>query len=174
MSLSGSSAFASETVAPNGRGTDRDEKGLFRAGNGAALKTGLRADRAQLPEVFRALETEVTAFLEGSLADDGGLEEIPTRRLSQHQYRAALHRQILHLNATLETHGLFDRRHKLRVLWLSKLESLIRETRALDQSLGLARRSKPVADLDTYLTDRYAGRGAADEPAGDPHASGGS
>jgi hypothetical protein len=111
-----------------------------------AVRSGLRADKAQLPEVFQALEAEVEAFLDESVTDDGGRDEIPTRRLSQHQYRAVLHRQILRLNAALEAHGLFDRRNKLRVLWLSKLEGLIREARALDQSLGLTRRQKRVAN----------------------------
>ena len=135
---------------------DRDPRtGRFRQGNGAAVRTGLRAGRTRGGDVVVArLDDEVQSFLEGSLADDGGREMIPTRRLSQHQYRAALHCQILQVNAALETHGLFDRRHKLRLGWLSKLESLMREARAFDQSLGLARRPKPVS-LDAYVRATY-------------------
>ncbi len=131
--------------------------GRFLRGNGAAVTTTLRAARAQLPAVFETLEGEVRNFLEASIADDGGRSAIPTRRLSQHQYRAALHRQILQVNAALGTHGLFDRRGKLRLAWLSKLESLMREARAFDQSLGLARRPKSVPNLDAYLAERYSG-----------------
>ncbi len=135
------------TVGPDrGRGED----GRFAKGNNAAAKTGLKLKRARLPETFDALEAEVQALLDGSLADDGGIDHIPTRRLSQHRYRAVLHRQIIRLNAALDAHGMFDKKGKLRVLWLSKLESLIREARLLDQSLGLDRRQKNIS-LDAYL-----------------------
>ena len=46
-----------------------------------------------------------------------------------------LHRHILLLNAALDVRGLFDTRGRLRVSWLSKLESLMREARAFDTSL---------------------------------------
>ena len=141
--------------------------GRFLPGNGAAVTTGQRAVRAQLPAVFEALEADVRDFLEASITDDGGRKAIPTRRLSQHQYRAGLHRQILRLNAALSVHGLFDRRGKLRIAWLSKLESLMREARAFDQSLGLARRPKPVPNLDAYLAERYSGS-ATDGPRSGP------
>ena len=118
-----------ETTVTSDR--DRREDGRFATGNSAAAKTGLRLTKAQLPETFDALETEVQALLDGSVADDGGAEEIPTRRLAQHRYRAYLHKRILRLDAALDAHTMFDRRGKLRVLWLGKLESLIREARAL-------------------------------------------
>ena len=66
-----------------------------------------------------------------------------------------MHRHILQVSAALDTHGVFDRHGKLRLAWLSKLESLIREARALDQSLGLARRTKSVS-LDAYVRATYA------------------
>ena len=138
------------TVPPNGGTPNQDAAGRFQYNNTAAVKTGRHAKKAQLPDVFEALEADVQVLLDGSLADDGGVDEIPTRRLSQHQYRAALHRQILRLNAALDAHTMFDRRGKLRVLWLGKLESLIREARLLDQSLGLGRRAKNIS-LDEYL-----------------------
>ena len=88
----------------------------------------LRAHRADLPAAFHAVDDDVHHFLEQSLIDDGGRDDMPTRRRSQHQYRAALHRQLLQLNVALETRGLFDKRGRLRVAWLSKLESLMRES----------------------------------------------
>lgn len=130
---------------------ERDSRtGRFVKGNGAAVKTALRAGRAHLPEVFSVLESQVREFLEASVADDGGRADMPARRLSQHQYRAVLHRQILRLNAALEVHGLFDRRGRLRLAWLGKLESLMREARAIDSLLGLARRAS-VPTLEEFL-----------------------
>ena len=55
----------------------------FAKGNAAAAKTGLKLKRARLPETFDALEAEVQALFDGSLADDGGADDIPTRRASQ-------------------------------------------------------------------------------------------
>ena len=155
-------ARRSDTATPTRR--DRDATGRFVTANGAAITTGLRTHRAHRPEVFEVQDGQVRDFLESSLADDGGRAEIPTRRHSQHEYRALLHRQILRLNAALEQQGLFDGRGRLRVVWLSKLESLMREARAFDQSLGLARRAKRVPSLDTYLTDRYSGTDAGEPP----------
>ena len=97
------------------------------------------------------LEDRARDFLDGSLADDGGRADMPTRRLAQHECRAVLQLQILRLNAALETHGLFDRRGRLRVVWLARLESLMREARAFDQSLGLERRPKDIQDLALAL-----------------------
>ena len=151
MPVSGSDDFRlSETDAPNR--LDRDQKGRFLPGNSSAVKTGQHAT-AHLPDVFRQQEAEVQEFLLNSIADDGGDDAIPTRRLSQHQYRAGLHRQILRLDAALEAHGLFDRRGKLCVAWLSKLESLMREARSFDLSLGLARRPRRVPTLSEVLQD---------------------
>ena len=82
MAVSASVDLRPQTVAPNDTDGARDDTGRFQPGNGAAVTTGLRAQRAQLPAVFRALEEEVQALLTGSLADDGGVDEIPTRRLS--------------------------------------------------------------------------------------------
>ena len=151
VSISGSATGESRGPhAPNP--PQRDAKGKFLPGNTTSVKTGLHA-KAQLPDVFRQQEAEVQEFLLNSIADDGGYDEIPTRRLSQHQYRAGLHRQILRLDAALEAHGLFDRRGKLRVAWLSKLESLMREARSFDLSLGLARRPRRVPTLSEVLQD---------------------
>ena len=151
MPDTGAGLFQGPTGTPPG---DRDPRtGRFIRGNEAAVRTGLRAR----PTIGAGLDDEVRKFLEDSLADDGGREQIPRRRFSQHQYRAVLHRQIGRLTAAVETHGLFDRRGKLRVAWLSKLESLMREARAFDQSLGLAHRPQPVS-LDAYVRATYPRR----------------
>jgi hypothetical protein len=60
------------------------------------------------------------------------------------EYRARVHRRVLQLDAALEVRGLIDRRGKLRVAWISKLESLITTARALDGLLGLGRRAKQL------------------------------
>ena len=73
----------------------RDADGRFASRNGVAVKTALRAHRADLPAAFHAVDDDVHHFLEQSLIDDGGRDDMPTRRRSQHQYRAALHRQLL-------------------------------------------------------------------------------
>ena len=62
--------------------------GRFLSGNTAAVSTGLHAGSAELPEVFQELEGAVRDFLEASTTDDGGRDEIPSRRCNQHQYRA--------------------------------------------------------------------------------------
>ena len=143
---------------------DRDPRtGRFVRGNEAAVTTGLRATQATTEARHFALDAEVAAFLDGSLADDGGRDQIPTRRLSQHQYRALVHRHVLQVSAALDTHGVFDRHGKLRLPWLSKLESLIREARALDQSLGLARRSKALS-LDAYVRQNYVSPATGEPP----------
>jgi hypothetical protein len=78
-----------------------------------------------------------------ALVDEGEREEdIPARRRSQVQYRAVLHRQILMLDAALRVHGVFDRRNKLRVAWLQRLEGLIGRAESVDRFLGLARRQR--------------------------------
>ncbi len=67
---------------------DRDPStGRFLPGNGAAAQTGLRVARTRR-NIGAGLDEEVESFLEASITDDGGREAIPTRRLSQHQYRA--------------------------------------------------------------------------------------
>ena len=144
-----------ERLAP----TNRDPRtGRFVGGNRAAAKT----DGPGVP----GLDADVQAFLEHSLADDGGGDQMSTRRLSQHQYRAVVHGHILQLNAALETSGLFDPHGKMRLAWLSKLESLIREARALDQSLGLARRAKTVS-LDDYVRSTYVPDDTGTDPTPD-------
>ena len=94
---------------------DRDPRtGRF----GAAVTTGLRATQTTTEARHLALD----AFLDGGRADDGGRDQIPTPRLSQHQYRALVHRHVRQVSAALDTHGVFDRHGKLRLPWLSKLE----------------------------------------------------
>lgn len=123
----------------------------FMPGNFAAATHLQRTDR--LPQEFAFLDGAIEEFRNASIADDGGESEVPTRRRSLHEYRARLHRRILALDAALEQRGMLDRRGKLRVAWLQQLASLIDRARALDVTLGLARRAKRVPTLDDYLAD---------------------
>jgi hypothetical protein len=78
-------------------------------------------------------------FLEASVADDGGAAHMPVRRGSQHQYRAVLHEAIVRVADALDTHGVCDKQGRLRKSWISSIEGLIREARAIDDMLGLER-----------------------------------
>lgn len=108
-------------------------------GNAIALKTGLTSS---------AMAGELAAsrrdFYEQALADDGGAEESTVRRRALLDYRARLHTHLTQLSDAIEQHGLFDRRGRLRAIWLQRLEGLVDRARAIDQTLGLSRRSRPV------------------------------
>lgn len=77
------------------------------------------------------------AFLELSVAEDGGPDAMPVRRASQHQYRAVLHEAIVRVADAIDAHGVCDGRGRLRRAWISSLENLIREARGIDELLGL-------------------------------------
>ena len=142
----------------------RDARGRFVSGNGAARTTGLRAGRSGVAAAD-GLHAEVRRFLDQSLAADEG-DHRPPRRQSQHHYRAMLHRQILQLSAALEVRGLFDTRGRLRVSWLGKLESLMREARAFDTSLDHDSHRAPTVSLQTPLATK--GHTAATVGSGPP------
>jgi hypothetical protein len=82
------------------------------------------------------------------IADEGGdvaAVDLTARRGALVTYRGRIvHKNILKLAYALEERGLFDKRGKLRVAWLSKLESLIHTAVKLDVLLGLERRSRRV------------------------------
>lgn len=78
-------------------------------------------------------------FLEASVAEDGGADGMGTRRGSQHQYRAVLHEAIVRVAGALDTQGVCDKNGRLRRSWISELNGLIREARAIDEMLGLGR-----------------------------------
>ncbi len=120
------------------------------AGNDASVQHGLHA--TNVPAEFLSLQTE---FLAGAVADDGGVSEIPTRRMSQLEYRAVLHRKIVQLTAALDTRGIIDPKGRLRVAWLQQLQKLVASAVRVDSLLGLERRSRKVGDLDAYLKDTY-------------------
>jgi hypothetical protein len=65
------------------------------------------------------------------------------RERSQLEYRSMLHRRIHQLQDAIDHFGLFDRRGKLRALWLSMLKNFIAEARALDALLGLTADREP-------------------------------
>jgi hypothetical protein len=132
---------------------------LFRVGNHAATLHGL--DARNLPPKLAHLRAEVAEFLDGAIADEGGLSEVPMRRLADLEYRARLHRRIRQLDEALELYGFFDKRGTLRVAWLTQLRGLIDSARALDGLLGLERKSKPVHP------SQWQRPGAGDVPAHD-------
>jgi len=84
-------------------------------------------------------------FLEASVAEDGGTSRIGTRRGSQHQYRAVLHEAIVRVAGAIDSQGVCDANGRLRRSWLSELQGLIREARAIDQLLGLERQPEEPA-----------------------------
>lgn len=108
-------------------------------GNRLGYRHGL--DAAEPDAVLAVMRSE---FLAGSLADDGGADEVPTRRRALHEYRARLHVNICAVADALEARGLFDKKGKLRVLWLQRLEGLITTAHRLDATLGLDRRAKRI------------------------------
>lgn len=111
-------------------------------GNGLAVTHGLYA--LELPPELQHLRAEIADYEAACLVDEGDSDDVPTRRRSLIEYRARLHRRVLQLDDALELHGLRDRRGRLRVGWLSKLESLIAAAVRIDNLLGLERRPKPI------------------------------
>jgi hypothetical protein len=115
---------------------------VFPPGNFHAIQHALRSDR--LPPEFGHLAAELEEFIRGCLLDEGDEAELSTRRRSLLNYRARIHRRILQLDTALELQGLFDRRGKLRLMWLQRLEGLIAAAKGLDSLLGLDRKPRRV------------------------------
>jgi hypothetical protein len=134
-------------------------KTLFQPGNLARVNHGFRMldDSGKLPPEFQHLVADVSDFVAGCLVDEGD-PDVPTRRRALLDYRARLHRRILQVDALIEGRGIADRRGKLRLAWLQRLEGLITTAQRLDMALGLARRSKPVDTLDSIARSIAASR----------------
>ena len=131
--------------------------------------------RNELPRAFEYLQQQIDAFVNGAIVDEGVVNEseIPARRRSHLVYRGRVHRRILQVDEALERFGLFDRRGKLRVAWISKLESLIATAIRIDNLLGLDRRPRRIESPVEWL-ERVAGeeeKGAAAN-AHSPHDNG--
>jgi hypothetical protein len=141
--------------APSGRdangrflpGHTVGEPTRFSPGNPGHTRHGL--DAATVPAAYAEM---AAALLAQSVTDDGGASEIPARRLSQHEYRALVHRRIWQLSDALDARGLFDKRGKLRERWLQRLETLITIATRIDGTLGLERRQKQLPDLAVTLS----------------------
>ena len=134
--------------------SDRDRAtGRFALGNTVSRRHGLYAS-----SLAEALAAEREAFLAQSLQDDGGAAEVPTRHRSLHIYRSRLHLHIEQLSGALEGFGLFDKRGRLRTAWLQRLEGLIARAQAIDGTLGLQRRTKPVLSARDIIAE-YGDRG---------------
>jgi hypothetical protein len=124
--------------------TDHDAGGRFTKGNKSSLRHGLHV----VNDPSNLAETLARNFFAQALTDDGGEHEPSTRRKSLLEYRSRLHAQILMIGNALEHHGIFDRRGKLRAVWLGKLESLINTALSADRLLGLDRRARRTGALD--------------------------
>jgi hypothetical protein len=160
------------TVAPNGQ---RPNSGRFTPGHTRGRLpggTGLYSDH--LPRDLEYIAAEVERFNTGSLVDEGDVDEIPTRRRSQLQYRGLVHRNIHAVAGALAQRGLVDRRGKLRVQWISKLESLIATAVRIDNLLGLERRPKNANALNAESAEEFLRLArlsdpSSDRPDGDHH-----
>jgi hypothetical protein len=108
----------------------------FKPGNAFGRRHGLYG------RVSEALVAERQDFLRRSLADDGS--DVPVRRAARHDYRARVHVAIVALSDSIELHGLFDKRGKLRIHWLLRLEGLISTAQRLDAGLGDDRQARNV------------------------------
>ena len=137
---------ASVSAAPNAQ---RDRNGRFLPGHSDNARHFLETDR--VPATYLEMSA---ALLEQSITDDGGRSEIPARRLSQHEYRALVHRKVWQLSDALDARGLFDKRGKLRVAWIQRLEALITLATRIDATLGLERRQRTVASPLDYINGR--------------------
>ncbi len=126
-------------------------------GNPGPVRTGLKcagdAGWNVVPEVFAHLRAELAEFHIGAVTDEGGPDEVSTRKRALLEYRARLHRRIGQVDDALEAKGMLDRRGRLRTAWLQRLEGLINTAKALDSLLGLERRQKKVDPLD-YIGGR--------------------
>ena len=120
-------------------------KTMFKSANWLGLQHSMSTDR--WPPGLEALRDEVASFMAACLADEGDIADVPARRLSLIGHRARLERRIIQVDARLEQAGLTDKRGKLRLGWITALQSLIGQAKSLDQVLGLERRQKRVQSL---------------------------
>jgi len=118
-------------------------------GNLVAFEHGLRSQTGNLPPEQAELLEHLRNFYAESISDAGGVSETGVRERSTHHNRAIIQRSIHLLAAALETKGLFDKRGKLRIAWLQRLEGLVNTARQLDQLLGLERRQKRLPQSPT-------------------------
>jgi hypothetical protein len=116
-------------------------------GNRIAVRAGIYAT----PSIDDELGAR--ALFEQSVLDSGGREELTARELTQHEYRAIVHTNIRKLASALERHGHFDRRGRLRVSWISKLESLTSVALSIDKTLGFTRRARRVPTLQEWAAE---------------------
>ncbi len=121
-------------------------------------------ETAEPPRPDEGLTVPSTAgeFLEASVAEDGGSEKMGTRRGSLHQYRAVLHEAIVRVAGALDTQGVCDKNGRLRRSWLSEMEGLIREARAIDEMLGLGGTERGAPPRARPRREPIAAQGDAD------------
>ena len=126
---------------------------MWQPANTVNLKAGVRRyeTKGTLPDELRA---QVDAFGAGLVADQGGASEVTTigggyvRKLRHLEGYCEL------LAADLKKHGITTKRGSVRSAFTAYLAAIDRWDR-IAQRLGMARRAKPVQDVDAYL-DRFA------------------
>jgi hypothetical protein len=143
--VSGTAQSTVMVVCKCGAGAHPDREGFCvkghpLPGHGNKLSTTLHG----LRKADQSLTDEGVALFEQSVTDAGGRDELTVRAVAQHRNRATVQSQIQKLSAALDTHGLFDRRGKLRVSWITKLVSLCNVALAIDRTLGLDRKARVV------------------------------
>lgn len=142
-------------AGPHSVSPDRCANGHVQPGNALAHRTGLYAQRGS-PEMAD-LEAAGADLYEASINDAGGRENLTARALTQHENRAVIQVHIRKVVHALETHGLFDKRGRLRTGWISQLESLVGTALAIDRTLGLDRKARAL-DLQDRLTAAFGKR----------------
>ena len=153
--------------APDREGFCAHGHPLLGHGKDLATRHGLHALNA--PE-FRVFEEAGRHLAAQSITDAGGRDELSARELADHEYRSVLHVRILKLSHALNVHGEFDRRGRLRKGWIELLDRLISSAVAIDKTLGLKRRARPVPTLAEYLAARTEPVDVSGGAAGDAEA----
>lgn len=124
---------------------------------GHALTVEHALNAVRLPPELEHLHQDLAAFEAGCVVDEGCAEaDIPTRRRALLHDRARVERRIRQIDDALEIRGLIDRRGRLRVSWLQRLEGLIATAIRLDTLLGLERRAKRTQSLADVLDQARA------------------
>lgn len=147
---------ANGPVCRCGQGPHAERKGLCAwnhpfPGHGALLST----THGLYSRPHDAIDAEGEQLLAQSIRDAGGPEAMIARALTAHRNRVHVQVNLDRLAAALNHHGLFDRRGRLRVAWITKLESLTATAIALDRLLGMDRRARSV-NLQERLATAFA------------------
>jgi hypothetical protein len=138
---------------------DRDPvTGRLLPGNQVARKVGDYTTDLSYLAPFLELEQEVRAALERERPTPSTVERMLIADL------AMLRRYIAMVDGFIVGRGLVDRRGRLRLATVQRLEALVDRCRQLGTLLGLRVPERPVPSLDQYLASRQKA-GAAGQAA---------